>query len=172
MILLRTDKIIILIKPSTISWSSLLQVCRVTRSFIFWSRSQTWLYKREIIVLLLVGSQPLLVFLHLLEQEQLWLGRSHLWKEQVQLDQSPHRVRYQVSVVMLGSSSINPQGSRVLTLPVLFLCAVCSIGPWMAMCKETCVSSAAVRDILTDLASCWIQGTVHSYIELSGIQQF
>ena len=39
------------------------------------------------------------------------------------------------------------------------------------MCKETSVSSAAVRDILTDLASCWIQGTVHSYIELSGIQQ-
>ena len=72
---------------------------------------------------------------------------------------------------MLGSSSINPQGSCVLTLHVLFLCAVCSIGPWTAMCKETCVSSAAVRDILTDLASCWIQGTVHSYIELSGIQQ-
>ena len=39
------------------------------------------------------------------------------------------------------------------------------------MCKETYVFSAAVRDILTDLASCWIQGTVHSYIELSGIQQ-
>ena len=40
------------------------------------------------------------------------------------------------------------------------------------MCKETYVFSAAVRDILTDLASCWIQGTVHSYTELSRIQQY
>ena len=58
----------------------------------------------------------------------------------------------------------------MLTLSVIFLCAICSTGPWTAMCKETGVSSAAVRDVLTDLASCWIQGTVHSYIELSGIQ--
>ena len=39
------------------------------------------------------------------------------------------------------------------------------------MCKETCVFSTAVRDVLTHLAPCWIQGTVHSYIKQSGIQQ-
>ena len=38
------------------------------------------------------------------------------------------------------------------------------------MCRETCLYSAAVRDVLIHLASCWIQGTVHSYIEQSGIQ--
>ena len=40
------------------------------------------------------------------------------------------------------------------------------------MCRETCVYSAAVRDVLTSLASCWIQGTVHSYTERSRIQQY
>ena len=39
------------------------------------------------------------------------------------------------------------------------------------MCRETCVYSAAVRDVLIHLALCWIQGTVHSYIKQSGIQQ-
>ena len=38
------------------------------------------------------------------------------------------------------------------------------------MCKEACVYSTAVRDVLTHLAPCWIQGTVHSYIKQSGIQ--
>ena len=38
--------------------------------------------------------------------------------------------------------------------------------------QRECVYSATVRDILSHLASCWIQGTVHSYIELSGIQQY
>ena len=40
------------------------------------------------------------------------------------------------------------------------------------MCRETCVYSAAVRDVLISLASCWIQGTVHSYKEQSEIQQY
>ena len=39
------------------------------------------------------------------------------------------------------------------------------------MCSVTCVYSAAVRDVLISLASCWIQGTVHSYTEQSRIQQ-
>ena len=39
------------------------------------------------------------------------------------------------------------------------------------MCRETCVYSAAVRDVLISLASCWIQGTVHSSKEQSEIQQ-
>ena len=42
----------------------------------------------------------------------------------------------------------------------------------MFICRETSASSTTVRDILPHLASCWIQGTVHSYIELSGIQQY
>jgi len=40
------------------------------------------------------------------------------------------------------------------------------------MCSATYVYAAAVRDVLTHLASCWIQGTVHSYIKQSGIQQY
>ena len=40
------------------------------------------------------------------------------------------------------------------------------------MCSVTCVYSAVVRDVLIHLASCWIQGTVHSYIKQSGIQHY
>ena len=49
---------------------------------------------------------------------------------------------------------------------------MCSTGPWTVICRETSVSTTTVRDILPHLASCWIQGTVHSHMELSGIQQY
>ena len=57
-----------------------------------------------------------------------------------------------------------------MVLSVRYLCSVCSTSPRTAMCRETCAYSAAVRDVLIYLASCWIQGTVHSYIEQSRIQ--
>ena len=59
-----------------------------------------------------------------------------------------------------------------MILSVSSLCTIWSISPRTVICKETCMFSATVRGILTDLASCWIQGTVHSYTELSGIQHF
>ena len=52
------------------------------------------------------------------------------------------------------------------------LCTVYSTGPWTAVCRETYVYSAAVRDVLISLAFCWIQGTVHSSEEQSEIQQY
>ena len=58
-----------------------------------------------------------------------------------------------------------------MVFSVSSLCTMCSTGPWTVICRETSVSTTTVRDILPHLASCWIQGTVHSYMELSGIQQ-
>ena len=72
---------------------------------------------------------------------------------------------------LLGScSSPSRLISFTMVLSVSLLCTMCSTGPWTVICRETNVSSTTVRDILPHLASCWIQGTVHSYMELSGIQ--